>query len=117
VAEYFLDSSALVKRYVQEIGTGWVNLVVDPGAGNSIWLARISGVELVSAISRRQRAGSIYAADAGLMLTEFRHEFATEYRVVELTPTLVAHAMALAETPRPARLRCCAAGCRAGGGR
>ena len=35
---YFLDSSAVVKRYVDEIGTSWVNSLTDPAAPmTSIW--------------------------------------------------------------------------------
>jgi hypothetical protein len=30
VAAYFLDSSALVKRYVAEIGTAWIRRITEP---------------------------------------------------------------------------------------
>ncbi len=36
---FYLDTSALVKRYVRETGTGWVRALADPGAGNTIILA------------------------------------------------------------------------------
>ncbi len=53
---YFFDRSALVKRYVAEVGSSWVNGIVDPGSGHTGVVARITGVELVSALARRQRA-------------------------------------------------------------
>ncbi len=31
---FFLDTSALVKRYFAEIGTGWIRAIADPAAGN-----------------------------------------------------------------------------------
>ena len=45
MAVYFFDSSALVKRYVQETGTAWVVGVLDPTAGNDLYMARIAGAE------------------------------------------------------------------------
>ena len=46
---YFFDTSALVKRYISEIGSNWVRTVTDPEEGNGIILARITWVEMVSA--------------------------------------------------------------------
>jgi len=98
VEVYAFDSSGLVKRYVNEVGTAWVNSILNPATGNLIRVVSITGVEVTSAISRRQRAGNISAAAAAVMLTNFRHDFANEYRVVEITPPLITHAMTLAET-------------------
>lgn len=98
VIVYSFDSSGLVKRYVNETGTAWVNSILNPTAGNLIRVASITAVEVVSAISRRKRAGNISAAVAAAMLADFRHDFANEYRVVEITPPLITHAMALVET-------------------
>jgi predicted nucleic acid-binding protein len=95
---YYFESSGIVKRYVREIGSAWVKSVVDPTLGNIIHLSRITGVEVVSAITRLQRSGSISTTDAALMLTDFRHDFTSDYRKVEITPSLVTHAMSLAET-------------------
>lgn len=33
---YYFDTSALVKRYVTETGTGWVGTLLDPGNGHDI---------------------------------------------------------------------------------
>ena len=56
---YYFDSSALVKRYISERGTAWVLGITDPGAGNIIFVARIAAVEVVSAITRAVRVGSV----------------------------------------------------------
>ena len=42
---YFLDSSALVKRYVPEPGTGWVRTVTTPSAGHTLLVAQMMPVE------------------------------------------------------------------------
>ena len=49
---YFFDSSAAVKRYVAETGTAWVINLFKPSAKNIIYVAQITGVETVLAISR-----------------------------------------------------------------
>jgi hypothetical protein len=53
VAIYFLDTSAVVKRYVLEIGTAWIQALTDPAAGNVHCIARITPPETVAAITRR----------------------------------------------------------------
>ena len=61
MAVYFLDSSAVVKRYAQETGSAWVELLTDPQAGHHLYLARITAVEVVAAVARRQRGGALSA--------------------------------------------------------
>ncbi len=46
MAAYFLDSSAVMKRYVQETGTVWVRALTASGTGNFFYLARITDDEL-----------------------------------------------------------------------
>jgi uncharacterized protein len=98
VPAFFCDSSAIVKRYVNEVGTPRLLSLVAPAAGNRIYLARITGVEVVSAVSRRQRSGSLTSSEAALVLDQFRHDLAAEYRVAAITPALLTQAMVLAET-------------------
>ena len=97
MAAYVLDTSAVVKRYIQEIGTGWVRGIADPAASNLIYLARITDVELTSAVVRRQRGGNISATDADATLRQFRQDLALGYRIIEVTPGLLSTARLLAE--------------------
>ncbi len=94
----YFDSSAVVKRYAQETGTAWVISILDPAAGNTIYLARISAVEVISAFARRQRGNTLSAPDAAKAIADFRTDLANQYRLIELTPALISHAMTLAET-------------------
>lgn len=98
MAVYFFDSSAIVKRYVSETGTSRVLGLTDPRANNHIHLARITGVEVIAAITRRNREGSISANDVATAIADFRYDFGTSYRIGEITPGLIASAMVLAET-------------------
>lgn len=95
---YFLDSSALVKRYVTETGTHWIKSIVNPLSGNHIHIARITGVEVVSALSRRMRGGSITEVAGSAAIAEFRNHFASEYVTVDITTSLIESAIDLAET-------------------
>lgn len=44
MAAFFLDSSAIVKRYLTEVGSAWVQALADSAAGNDLFL--VSGVEV-----------------------------------------------------------------------
>jgi predicted nucleic acid-binding protein len=46
LSAYFLDSSAVVKRYVAEAGTAWVSELCAPSSGNELYAA--AGVEGVA---------------------------------------------------------------------
>ena len=65
MAGYFVDGSALVKRYVNKTGSVWLSGLVSPAAGNDIYIARITTVEVIAALTRRARGGTIAAADGG----------------------------------------------------
>ncbi len=84
----YFDSIAVIKRYAQETGTAWVISILDPVAGNAIYLARISAVEVVSAFARRQRGNKLSAPDAAKAITDFRTDLANQYRLIEITAAL-----------------------------
>lgn len=81
---YFLDSSALVKRYVAETGTAWVQSITAPHAGNKLIIARITWVEVLSALARRQRESSLSSDNVFRAIRTFRYDLDTQYQVVEL---------------------------------
>jgi uncharacterized protein len=88
MADYFFDTSALVKRHVIEAGSAWVRSLVRAKAAHDLYIARITAVEVTSAITRRQHGGHLSAAQAGAILGHFRRHFAQRYHVIELTPAL-----------------------------
>ena len=97
MSAYFCDSSAIVKRYVVETGSDWISAVTDPAVGNRIYVARITLVEVVSAISRRERGGHILAADADKSRANFEKDFSIQFRKVEITEDLTEIAAQLAK--------------------
>ncbi len=88
VNAYFLDSSALVKRYVPETGSAWVQGIAAVATGNLLIIARITWVEVLSALARRQRDGSLSASDVDLIIQRFRFDLNNQYRGVELDRAL-----------------------------
>lgn len=86
---YFLDSSALVKRYVPEIGTAWIRAIAAPDTGNQLIIVRITWLEVLSAIARRQREGSLTVTEVNLIIQRFRMELNHQYQVIDIDQTLV----------------------------
>jgi len=94
----FLDSSALVKRYGQETGSTWIKYLTDPSSGNLIYLARITAVEVVSALARKVQYGGLTAVAAATAIAQFRLELPNLYRTIDISAALITKAMSLAET-------------------
>jgi len=94
---YYVDSSALVKRYCDESGSLWVRHLADPEEGSSILTAHITGIEVVAAIARKARMREMSEPDATSAIRTFRHHFQTQYQIVRMTSEIVDQAMELAE--------------------
>ena len=93
-----MDSSGIVKRYIHEIGSVWVLSITNPAVGNDIFTARVTSVEVVSAITRRTRGGRIPSADAATAIATFKNDWQNECQIVEVTEALINRAISLAET-------------------
>ncbi len=104
VPVYFLDSSAVVKRYAVEPGTAWMDSVCDPTAGNIITLSQIGLVEVAAALAAKRRAGGLGVEDYEQTLTEFITDVQQQYTPVAVDATLIDLAVALT---RRQKLRGC----------
>ena len=89
VNAYFLDTSALVKRYVAETGSNWIRSITDVATGNRIAIAQITWVEVLSALARRQREGSLSASDFNVVVQDFSEDFENQYEVIEIDQALM----------------------------
>ncbi|MBI2942279.1 MAG: type II toxin-antitoxin system VapC family toxin [Chloroflexi bacterium] len=97
MADYYADSSVVVKRHVQETGSAWFQTLADPAAGNVIITARISMVEVYSALNRRLREARLSIVDYAQIVIDFMAICLTDYELVELTPSIVERARILLE--------------------
>ena len=97
MAVLFFDSSGLMKRYVVETGTGWVINQLRPSVSNDIFIANITGIEVVSAITRRVKGRSISQLVANKALKRFKRDFDKRFIVIGLTPTIIKEGILLAQ--------------------
>lgn len=95
---YFFDSSAVVKRYVSETGTAWIINLHKPSAQNVIYIAQITGVEVVSAISRRLRGNKLTQKSADQAIFRFKRDFSGKLRIIRINDQIISEAMRLTET-------------------
>lgn len=86
---YFLDSSALVKRYVPETGSAWVQSIANTSVGNLIAIAQITWVEVLSALSHRRREETLSDYELDIISQKFRNEFKNQYRVIKINQRLL----------------------------
>jgi len=73
-ASFYLDASALAKRYVPETGSPLVDEVLDKVPGARIYVLNVGAGEVVSILVRKKNAGVISAAYFGQALLDFEAE-------------------------------------------
>lgn len=93
----FIDSSGVVKRYVQETGSAWVSGLFITSPASEVYVAAITRVEVVVALTRRVRGGTISAADAAHSCHIFLSDFSADYEVVAVKEALLTEAVRLAQ--------------------
>ena len=96
MANYFLDTSALVKRYAREVGTPWVLGLIE--SGDDICIVSITGPEIIAAFYRKARLGEISLEAAAQASENFREDYSGAYQIVEVSQGLIDSPMSLAET-------------------
>lgn len=97
MATYYLDTSALVKIYVAEMGSRWMQSIAAPTAGHLLLTSRITPVEVASALARRRRDGLLAPSDYADALQAFRYDTFTRYRLVEIDASVSDLAMSLVD--------------------
>lgn len=99
MGSYFIDSSGLVKRYILEDGSTWVRALTSRAAGHDLIVARITEVEVVSALVRHQP--SLSPADLALAMAAFQSDCRQRrFRFVAIRRAVVSQAAILATTHR-----------------
>jgi len=94
---YYADSSALVKRHIPEIGSAWIEQEFDAAAGNRVITAKLTVIEVLSAMNRRQREASISATEYAKFSSDFLAFVQSDYRISELTDAILPEAQRLLE--------------------
>jgi predicted nucleic acid-binding protein len=98
VAALFFDPRALVKRYIFETGTTWVQRQTDPSVGHKLLLSALAGPEMIATLVRRARSDRQLARHLPRLLALFRLDWAASYAVTDIDAPVIAESMRLAES-------------------
>lgn len=79
MALYYLDTSALVKLYVREVGTERMLELARRGAGHQLAVLAMAQVEIRSAIRRRERSTELDSTAADQVLATFQRHIESKF--------------------------------------
>lgn len=97
MAVYFLDTSALVKRQVTEVGHTWVKALCRPGIGHTIVISELAEVEVIASFCRmvREAPPRLNPANRDRLITRFKQQIQRRYIVVPVDRAIITRAAAL----------------------
>lgn len=100
MALYFLDSSAIVKRYFQEQGHHWIETLHDANQRDVLYIAQAALVEVVASICRKAREQDISLEERNKTIDDFRGDVRSSYSVWVVDNALYVAAGDLCRTHR-----------------
>ena len=74
MASVYLDTSAFIKRYIEEEGTARVIALTEDGGSAQVIILDVALLESRSAVRRREREGDISDADADRILKQIEED-------------------------------------------
>ena len=89
MASVYLDTSALIKLYVEEEGTERVVAITDDFDGVQVMILDVTPLEARSAVRRRQREGDISGADAERILDRIEDDTSSSFLVQPSTSAVI----------------------------
>ena len=92
---YYADSSALVKRYVNEIGSAWVQAICEPAANHIIALAHIGLAEIAAALGVKYRQNVLTTVARDGLLRDLQRDGRDQYWLVDVDQNMVTDAIDL----------------------
>ena len=98
MSHFYLDASAVVKRYSPETGSVWIKTLADPLSGHTVILGEITLVEAAAAFAAKHRAsGGITRKERDDAVALFLSHCDTEYMLVAITRSIIDHAVRLTQ--------------------
>ena len=95
MANYYFDTSALLKLYIEEQGTEEVLRLVEGPTPHNVAIVGTTILECRSAIRRRERSGEISTLDADLAIDRIENDALSRYFVQPLTEAVFSEARRL----------------------
>ena len=98
MSHFYLDASAVVKRYSPETGSDWVRALTDPPTGHTIVLSEITLAEVAAALAAKHcTPGGITQKERDDALALFLSHCDTEYELIALSRFIVDRAVSLTQ--------------------
>jgi predicted nucleic acid-binding protein len=88
VSVAYLDTSALVKGYIAELGSDWVSTLLENQDPN-VFTSLIAAIEAACTFARRQREGLLTSDDHHQLLIVFDYDFTYRYNVLDVGPVMI----------------------------
>jgi predicted nucleic acid-binding protein len=92
----YLDTSALLKRYVVEIGSDWMRTFLFSETPPTVFTSHLSVVEATCAFARRLRDGTLTPEIHGRALLAFDYDITYRYHLLDVMPATIETARRLA---------------------
>jgi len=101
MSNFFLDSSAVVKRYQHETGSDWITALLDPVAGHTIILGEITLAEVSAALAAKHRAPKgITRQECDQAVALFLGHCDTDYELTAVNRLVIDRAVILTQNHR-----------------
>jgi predicted nucleic acid-binding protein len=101
VTDYYLDASAVVKRYADEPGSTWIRQITDPQAQNTILLAEITLAEVAAALAAKHRApDGITQEQRNRVLSRFLQDCEDHFVLLTVDRSVIDRAVELVQSHR-----------------
>jgi predicted nucleic acid-binding protein len=94
---YYVDTSALVKRYIDEVGSDWIRTTLSQSPPPCLIVVNLAIVEMTSALARRRRDGLLTPPEYAQVQDAFRSDCLSEYRIVAAVDSIIDEANRLLE--------------------
>lgn len=93
---YYVDTSALLKRYIVENGSAWVRATLH-SPETDIIVSQLTLVEGVAALARRAKGGAFRPGDAARIIQQLKADFQQQFLVINVNSQLIEKAVDLAQ--------------------
>jgi predicted nucleic acid-binding protein len=95
---YYVDTSALVKRYIDEVGSDWLRAELNTSPPPSLLVVHLAIVEITSALTRRMREGILTLTEYAQVQNAFRSDCLNEYQLIIAVDNIIDRANRLLES-------------------
>lgn len=86
---YYVDTSALNRRYLDEIGSSWIRKLTDPSTGNAIMVSELTAVEGFSTYARLYREARLTSIQLEQLQSTLLWHMENEYLVIPIYRTML----------------------------